>query len=608
MRESLLIGLATILVLGISAQWLAWRLRLPSILLLLLFGFIAGPVTGFLDPDQLFGPVLFPIVSLAVAIILYEGGLTLRWRELPEIGPTMFRLITIGAIVTWVVTAVAARYILNLEWTMAILLGAILIVTGPTVVGPLLRLIRPRGRTGAILKWEGILIDPVGAVLTVLVFEIILQEAFNRATSVILGGVLLTLIVGLGLGLLGAGLLVFLLQRRLIPDYLQNAISLMLVVALFAISNVISHESGLLTVIVMGVALTNQRIVSVRHIIEFKESLLSLLLGFLFIVLAARLELSDIESLGWTAVLFLIILILIGRPLGVLLSTLRTGLTNSERLFLAAMAPRGIVAASIASIFAFELEEAGVAGAEQLVPLTFLVIVGTVAFYGLTAWPLARALKLSEANPQGVLIAGADGMARQIAAAIQEQGFRVLLLDSNWRNVQAGKMAGLETHYGSAISEDDIEELDLTAIGRFLGLTANDEVNALAALLSAEHFGRAGVYQLPIKAETDEKGIGLAKKEPAKHLHGRYLFASQLTYDFLRQRLAEGYEIKKTKLTGDFDYVQYQALYQNEAIPLFAVTDKNRLLIYTTDEQPLPRPGMTLLSLVPPVAESEIGL
>jgi NhaP-type Na+/H+ or K+/H+ antiporter len=605
LRETLLIGLTAILVLGISAQWLAWRLRLPSILLLLLFGFIAGPVTGFLDPDQLFGPILFPIVSLSVAIILYEGGLTLRWRELPHVGPTLFRLLTIGAIVTWVVATVAAHYIVGLDWTLAILLGAILIVTGPTVVGPLLRLIRPRGRTGIILKWEGILIDPVGAVLTVLVFEIVRQGEFTRAPGLIIGGILLTIVVGISLGLLGAGILVLLLRRHLIPDYLQNAVSLMLVVALFTLSNVIAHESGLLTVIVMGLALTNQRQVSVRHIIEFKESLLSLLLGFLFIVLAARLELSVVQSLGWAAVAFLVIVIVIGRPLGVLLSTLRSGLTAGERLFISAMAPRGIVAASIASIFAFELEEAGVAGADQLVSLTFLIIVGTVAFYGLTAWPLARALGLSEANPQGVLIAGADRMARQIAALIQGQGFRTILLDNNWHNIQAGKMAGLEAHYGSAISDDVLEELELSGIGRLLALTANDQVNSLATLLSSELFGRAEVYQLPIKNEVAENNEGKAKNQTALHLHGRFLFNANATYAFLHERLANGSSLIARELTNDFDYMAYQALYQNEAIPLLAVTDKRRLIIYTVDYQPIPQPGMTLISLVPEVGDGK---
>jgi NhaP-type Na+/H+ or K+/H+ antiporter len=601
LRETLLIGLAGILILGVGAQWLAWRLRIPSILLLLLFGFIAGPVTGFLEPDQLLGLVLFPIVSLAVALILFEGGLTLRWSELPQIGPVLFRLISIGALITWVVATLAARFVVGLDWNLAILLGAILIVTGPTVVGPLLRQVKPRGRTGAILKWEGILIDPIGAVLTVLVFEIIRQGEFSRAPGLIAAGVLLTILIGVGLGLLGAAIMVGLLRQYWVPDYLQNAVSLMLVVALFAASNALVPESGLLTVIIMGLALANQRLVSVRHIIEFKESLQSLLLGFLFIVLAARLEINTFLSVGWPGLIFLAILIVIGRPLGAYLSSFRSGLNRSEQLFIAAMAPRGIVAAAISSIFAFELEEAGVVGAEQLVPLTFLVIVGTVTFYGLTAGPLARALGLSEENPQGVLIAGADRMGREMAAAIQEQGFRVVLLDNNWRNIRAGQTAGLETHYGSAISEDVIEELDLGGIGRLLALTANDEVNSLATLLFPEVFGRAEVYQLPIKAEVANNDQESVNNRTARHLRGRILFGSNVTYDFINERLANGGAIKATSLTDDFEYEDYQAQYHGQAIPLFGVTDKKRLIIYTTDNQPVPRPGMMLISLVPPV-------
>jgi NhaP-type Na+/H+ or K+/H+ antiporter len=572
--------------------------------LLLLFGFIAGPVTGFLEPDQLLGPVLFPIVSLAVALILFEGGLTLRWSELPQIGPVLFRLISIGALITWLVATLAARFVVGLDWNLAILLGAILIVTGPTVVGPLLRQVRPRGRTGAILKWEGILIDPIGAVLTVLVFEIIRQGEFSRAPGVIVAGVLLTILVGVGLGLLGAAIMVGLLRQYWVPDYLQNAVSLMLVVTLFAISNVLVPESGLLTVIVMGLALANQRLVSVRHIIEFKESLQSLLLGFLFIVLAARLEIDAFLSVGWPGLIFLIILIVIGRPAGAYLSTFRSGLNRSEHLFIAAMAPRGIVAAAISSIFAFELEEAGIVGANQLVPLTFLVIVGTVTFYGLTAGPLARALGLSEENPQGVLIAGADRMGREIAAAIQDQGFRAVLLDNNWHNIRTGQMAGLETHYGSAISEDVIEELDLGGVGRLLALTANDEVNSLATILFPEVFGRAEVYQLPIKAEVANNDEEPVNSPTARHLRGRILFGSNVTYDFISQRLANGGAIKATRLTDDLDLEGYQTQYDGQAIPLFMITDKKRLIIYTTDNQPVPRPGMTLISLVPPVGDA----
>lgn len=599
MSEHLLVGLATIVVLGVGAQWLAWRLRLPSILVLLIFGFLAGPVAGIIDPDEIFGQLLFPIVSISVAIILFEGGLTLRLAELPHIGDVVSRLISIGALVTWGIAAVAAHFILTLDWSLSVLLGAILVVTGPTVIGPLLRQIRPKGQVGTVLKWEGILIDPVGAVLAVLVFEAILAGEFSQAPSVVVSGVLLTIVIGLGLGLIGAAIMVIMLRRYWIPDHLQNSVSLLLAVAVFALSNLLQPESGLLSVTVMGVALANQRFVTVKHIIEFKENLRVLLIGTLFILLAGRLELSDVSGLGWGGVLFLAVLVLLARPAAVLISTWRSRLNRSQRLFLTWMAPRGIVAASVASIFAFDLAAAGHEGAERLVPLTFLVIVGTVAFYGLSAGPAARRLDLAEEDPQGVLIVGAHALARAITSVVQEHGFDALLIDSNWQNIRAARMAGLKTYYGDVLAEDMIEDLELTGIGRLLAMTSNNEVNTLAALHFPEVFSRAEVYQLPI-------GEGRSGNEDTpQHLTGRFLFGPKMTYNRLMQEFASGAVVKATRLTQKFDYAAFQKRYDDDkVIPLFLITERQKLIVYTTDNQPAPEPGQTLISLVHPVEAS----
>lgn len=603
MSEHLLIGLASIVVLGVGAQWLAWRIRLPSILLLLLFGFAAGPITGLIHPDELFGDLLFPIVSISVAIILFEGGLTLRLAELPHVGGVISRLISVGALVTWAVAALAAHYLIQLDWVLSVLLGAILIVTGPTVIGPLLRQIQPKGQVGAALKWEGILIDPVGAVLAVLIFEVILAGDFGQAPGAVFSGVLVTIIIGLGIGVAGAAILIFLLRRFLVPDHLQNAVALLLVVFTFTISNELQPESGLLTVTVMGVVMANQRLVSVRHIVEFKENLQVLLIGTLFILLSARVQPSVILDLGWMSLVFLAVLIVVARPLAIFLSTWRSELSWQERLFMAWMAPRGIVAAAVASIFAFELVEAGHSGAEQLVPLTFVVIVGTVSFYGLTAGIVARWLDLAETDPQGVLIVGAHPLARAIADTIQQHGFKALLLDTNWDNIVRGRMEGLSTHHGNAFSEEVLEDLDLAGIGRLLALTSNDEVNSLAAIHFPEVFSRADVFQLPLKQERGETRSELAPQ----HLTGRYLFGQKMTFPFLMEKFQQGAVIKATALTEKFDYVDFQTRYDHTAIPLFLITKRDKLAIYTTDYQPIPKPGQILISLVEPVAELEEG-
>ncbi|MDT8306574.1 MAG: sodium:proton antiporter [Anaerolineae bacterium] len=597
MTENLLFGISSILVLGVAAQWLGWRLRLPSILLLLLFGFLAGPVLGLVDPDRLLGEVLFPVVSLSVAIILFEGGLTLRLDELPEIGGVLARLISVGAVVTWTVAAVAAHFILQLDWGLSILLGAILIVTGPTVIGPLLRQIQPRGQASALLKWEGILIDPVGAVLAVLVFEAIIDGGLQQAPTTILSGVLLTTLIGLGIGLAAAGMMIFLLRRFLIPDHLQNGVALLFILAAYTLSDWLHHESGLLTVTVMGLLVANQRRITIKHIVEFKESLQVLLIGILFIVLAARVEPVVILGLGWQSVVFLAVLILVARPLTIIVSTWGSQLTWKERLFMAWMAPRGIVAAAVASIFSFELVGAGYPGAEELVPLTFVVIMGTVSFYGLTAGPVARWLKLAEQDPQGVLIVGAHDYAREIACTLAEHGITVRLLDNNRENVRKGRLDGLEVYYGNAYSEEVLERLDLTGIGRLLAMTSNDEVNALAALHFPEVFSRAEVYQLPLGMGTEEENeMDLAPQ----HLTGRILFGPTLNYSFLEEQFHRGASIKATKLTEAFTYRDLQAEYGRRAIPLFAITARGKLRIATQDKPLQPEPGQTVISLILP--------
>lgn len=599
MGEFLLIGLASIIVLGVSAQWLAWRLRLPSILLLLAVGFLAGPVTGLLNPDELLGELIFPLVSISVAVILFEGGLTLRFAELPKVGSVIFLLISVGAAITWGVAALGAHYVLGLDWALSVLLGAVLVVTGPTVIGPLLRQIRPTGQTGAILKWEGILIDPVGAVLAVLIFEAILAGEFNQAPGMVALGVLQTLLIGLGLGFVGAGAMILLLRRYWIPDHLQNGVALLMALTMFALSNVLHPEAGLLTVTVMGLILANQKWVTIRQIVEFKENLRVLLIGSLFILLSARLELGSILDLGWRGLIFLGILVLVARPLAVLASTWRSDLSGKERAFLAWMAPRGIVAASVASIFAFELVEAGHRGAESLVSVTFLVIVGTVALYGLTAGPLARRLGLAEADPQGVLFIGADVIARTIAMAIQDNGFRTALIDANADNARAGEEVGLTVYYGNALSEEMLERLDLGGIGRLIALTRSKNLNSLAALHFLEVFDRSEVYQLP-------RGEEKTDREPAQRfLGGRFLFRSDLTYREMQKILAGGGGVETITLTEDMDYQAYQSQHGNQAIPLFLVSGRQKLIIYTTESQPTPKPGQTLISLVPPGAVAE---
>lgn len=593
-------ALAAIVALGIAAQWLAWRLKIPSILLLLLTGILVGPVAELLSPDDLFGKLLLPLVSLSVAVVLFEGGMTLRFRELhDEAGRVLFRLVTLGAFVTTTVAAGASRLLLGFDWPLAILLGAILTVTGPTVIGPLLRQLRIAGRAGSILKWEGIVIDPVGAILAVLVFTAIRAAGPEEATTSVARNLVGTALVGLGLGAAGAGGLLLALRKHWVPDPLQNPVTLAMVLSVSAAANLLQPESGLVAVTVMGIAVANQRMVIITHLTEFKENLTVLLISILFILLSARLRPNDLLALGWQELAFVAVLVIVARPAAVLLSTAGSPLPWQERLFLSAMAPRGIVAAAVASVFALEMADAGMEQASRLPPVVFLVIVGTVVLYGLAAGPLARRLGLARANPQGVLFVGAHAWIRAIASALKAEGVPVLLVDSNYRNAAAARMAGLRVHHGSILAEHTAEELDLGDMGRLVALTSNDEVNALACLRFLNRFGRREIYQLPFGAPAEGRHEALPPEQ-----RGRLLFGRTTTFANMNERFGMGPSAKITRLSAAFDYEAFQAAHAEQVLPVFLIRASGQVTPFTAEDTPRPQPGDTIISLTRAKAEA----
>jgi NhaP-type Na+/H+ or K+/H+ antiporter len=594
--ESLLVGLAGVVVLGVGAQWVSWRLKLPAIPFLLLVGFLAGSITGFIDPDAMFGDLLFPLVSLSVAIILFEGGLTLDVAELRVIGSVVRNLATIGVLFTWAAVGWLAHVVLDLDVGMAVLLGAILVVTGPTVIVPMLRHVRPSARVGSAVKWEGIVNDPIGVILAVLVFEVIVSGGVERGVAGAAVGILKAAVAGGVLGLLGAGLVVLLLKRYWVPDFLQSAVTLGVVLAVHSSSNVVQTESGLLAVTVMGSALASQKTVTVHRIVEFKENLRVLLISALFIILAARLPLTNPAYTNPANLLFLAALILVVRPVAVALSTWRSILTWRERAFLAVLAPRGVIAAAVASLFALELAEAGYPAGEALAPITFVVIVGTVGVYGFAAAPVARWLQVASPNPQGQILVGASPWVRDVARALQDQNIKVLLVDANWANYAAARNMGLDAHYGNVLSEHVMDELELEGIGGMLSMTSNDEVNSLAVLHLRELFGRARVFQLsPEPAER-----GLRPRQIAPRLRGRFLFHRDASHSVIAARYDRGAVVKQTSLTEEFDYDDFRFHYKGAALPLFAVKESGELVIFDAEHAPSPKPGQTLVSLVGP--------
>lgn len=586
---------AGILILGAICQWVAWRAKLPSILFLLVTGILVGPVLGWLRPDEVFGDLLLPFVSLAVGIILFEGGLTLRFADLRGHGAVVRNLVTVGCVITWATGGLAAHWILGFEPALATLFGAIIVVSGPTVIAPLLRAVRPSPTLAKVLTWEGILIDPLGAILALLVFDAIVAARTGEAIWQVAGIVSKTGLLGTGLGALGGYLFGEVLRRRWIPEYLRDVCALALVVLVFAAAELVQRESGLLAVTVAGIWLANMSRVELEDILNFKESLSLLLISSLFVILAARVDLAQVRALGVGAVLVLAVLQLVGGPLRALACAAGSPLTWRERCLLGWIFPRGIVAAAVSSVFAFRLQEAGMEGAEALAPLVFTVIIGTVLLQGVTAAPLARRLGVAEPEACGALIVGANPVSLPIAHAIRQAGHPVRVADSAWTYIQQARMLEIPVFYGSAVSAYADRHLDLMGLGQLLALSVRPDFNELAAVRYQAEFGRDAVFVL----RTSEEARAGSPHRVSGALNARLWPDPYTTYDDLARRLEAGGEIRTTGLTDAFTFEDFRARYP-DAVFLFATDREGRLRFPTADVALHPKAGWSITVLHPP--------
>ena len=513
-----MLELASIIILGIIAQWFAWRTRIPAIAPLIVTGLAVGPLAQLwtADHEKLIAPIydpvnqtglfpqqyLFYFVSLAIGIILFEGGLTLKRKELREVGPVIGRLISLGSLVTFVGAGLGAHFIMNLNWSISFLFASLIIVTGPTVIAPILQNIPLNRNVSTVLKWEGILIDPIGALMAVLVYEFILsgEGGFEFTSHAFIQFVQIVL-TGLALGTIAALFLQFMLKRELVPHFLLNVFTLALVLLVFVFSDALAHESGLLTVVVMGVVLGNLDVPRLREILYFKESLSVLLISILFILLAAHIDLKDLKLLlNWNCFWIFIFVVFFLRPLGVLWSTKGSSLHFREKMFISWVGPRGIVAAGIASLFGIRLVGV-IPQAEYITPLVFLIVLGTVLLNASTARMMAKLLKVTQASSSGILFVGANKGARVIANYLMGKGRHVVLIDSSESNVQRAIDEGLEAFNANVYNDTLEEEIDLVDMGYLLAMTSSADVNEYAARRLKKLFGENGTFRLITSTE-----------------------------------------------------------------------------------------------------------
>ncbi|WP_375235249.1 cation:proton antiporter [Winogradskyella sp.] len=512
-----MLELAGIVILGILAQWVAWRFKIPAILPLILVGLLVGPIAAeFLSEDGkkwiepiwngetgLFpGDSLYYFVSLAISIILFEGGLTLKRNEVKNVGPVITKLITVGAVITFFGAGVAAHFLFGLSWELSFLFSGLIIVTGPTVITPILRNIPLKKDLSAVLKWEGILIDPIGALVAVLVFEFISVEGdsgFTKTAFMEFGKIVL---FGTTFGFTFAHGLAFAINKKFIPHYLLNVVSLSVVLLVFVESEIFAHESGLLAVVVMGMVLGNGKLENLKELLYFKESLSVLLISILFILLAANINIEDLYLLyNWETIALFLIVVLIIRPLAVFASAQGSNLKLNERLFVSWVGPRGIVAAGIASLFGSKLMKQGVEGAEYITPLVFMIVLGTVLLNATTARFFAKIVGVFLTKSDGILIVGASKVSRLLAKYLDNNGRNVVVIDSNQTNIEKAREMGLEAISTDIYTNTLNDNIELNDVGYLMALTGSSDINRYAINKFGKQFGENGSFRLVSKEE-----------------------------------------------------------------------------------------------------------
>ena len=595
--------LALIGALGIAAQWVAWRFHLPAIVLLATAGILAGPVFGFIDPRQDFGDILRPAIGLAVAVILYEGGLTLNFSEIRDTSKGVRRLVFIGAPIAWGLGALAAHFVAGLGWPAALILSGIFVVTGPTVIMPLLRNAHLTKRPAALLRWEAIIADPVGALFAVLAFELFLVFGASDAHHD-LSTVLIRFAIAMPVGAIGGWYLGKLIAmtfiRGLVPEFLKAPVILMVLLAAYVATNHILEEAGLLTVTAMGVAMSNSRIASLSEMRRFKEVITVLLVSALFVILTATLEPSTLAALGWRDAFYILLLLVVVRPASVWLSTIGADLTWQERLLTSWIAPRGIVAVAVTGLFGASLIDMGNPDGERMVALAFAVVFVTVILHGFSLKPVAKALKLSSDNTPGVLLIGGNPFSVALARELTEIDVPVTIADSNFSHLRDARYAGIPVYLGEILSETREYKIDLHAFSHLLATTDNDAYNALVCTEMSHEFSRSHVFQFT--AEADEKH---EDQTMSFTVGGRRLFAEPMNIETANHHIFNGYTMQTTLLSDTFSMDDYLAARSEENKIVCVIYQNNKLEFASSKGIPNAQAGDRIIAFGQPQKTSQ---
>jgi NhaP-type Na+/H+ or K+/H+ antiporter len=590
-------GLLPVLILavGIGAQWLAWRTHLPAIVLLAAAGLLIGPVAGVVPTGPDMVALVQPVVGLCVAIILFEGGLSLQRTELRVAAAGVRRLVYVGGPLAWVLGSLAAHHIGGLSWPVSAVFGAIMVVTGPTVIMPLLRQAGLNRRTASYLKWEGIVNDPIGALMAVLTFQFFALAGEGGGTARVIEGVLSAIVVAMGLGALAGWLIGKAMQRGLVPEYLKSPVLLTLVLLVYVLSNTVQAEAGLLTVTIMGIVVGNMHLPGLQDMKRFKEYITVMLVSVVFVLLTATMDPVVIQAVDLRGLLLVGAVMFLIRPAAIVTATIGAGMDWRDRAMLAWIAPRGIVAAATAGVMGPALAQRGFAGAEALLPLTFAVIFATVLAHGLSIGWLARRLGLSSPTRDSVLIVGASPWSVELGRTLTDLDIKVLVADSSWHKLRAARLAGLPVFYGEILSEFADESVEVSHVRMMLAATDNDAYNALVCTAMAPEIGHDRVFQLPMGAAAGDDPRGVAGE-----LRGQLAFSEDAEYETLWRRHVDGWEFSRTPLTDSYRYSDFLGDMDTRALQILIIKQDERTLFLSPQQAREPQPGDVVVSYGPP--------
>lgn len=586
-------------VLGIGSQWVAWRYRMPAIVIMSIVGLLAGPVFGLMNPEVDFGNLYDPIVSVAVAIILFEGSLNLKFKELRGLGKPVFRIATFGAFIAWILGSLTAHYIAGLSWPVAFVIGGLFIVTGPTVIMPLLRQSKLKPRAAKILKWEGIIVDPIGVLLAVFAFEIISYLTAENPNGNALVLFFVIAVVSVIVGWICGKLVAWLFDEGHVPEFLKSPAVFIIVILCFTSVDEIMHGTGLLSVTVMGMTLANTGTTSVTDMRHFKEDITILLISAIFIMLTASLKLETlVQIFNLNIIGYVILMMFAVRPLSIFLSTFGTNLSLNEKALVGWIAPRGIVALTVSSYFASILISAGYEDAEILLTLTFALVFFTVIAHGFSISWLAKKLGLSMEGRPGTLIIGSNQFTVELAKSLAKAKSPVIIVDPSWRKLRHARNAGVPFYHGEILSEQTEYNLDTIPYEYLITATDNYSYNALVCTTFMPEYGRTNVFKISPYLLSQHNTGDLVDK-----VGGRILFNQNINMEVLISKVEEGYIFRQTAITEQYSYKEYVNDKDTATVFLYLIKPSGQIKFYSEEMRTDPGAGDLIVSLTPPHKE-----